>query len=57
MRNIEVLERIGTPEARQLLQTLANGAPGALQTEEAKDSLQRLSQDKISKSPRKTGQE
>jgi WD40 repeat protein len=48
LRAIEVLERTRTPEARQLLQTLANGAPGALQTEEAKESLQR---------PSKIGQE
>jgi hypothetical protein len=53
LRAIEVLESISTPEARQILQTLANGAPGVLQTEEAKDSLQRLGQDKISKSLRK----
>jgi hypothetical protein len=43
IRGIEVLERIGTPQARQLLQELANGAPGSLQTEEAKESLERLS--------------
>src|SRR5579883_2555091 len=28
-RALEVLERIGTPEAREVLTTLANGAPGA----------------------------
>jgi hypothetical protein len=42
LRALEVLERVGTPEARQLLQRLADGAKGALQTEEAKESLQRL---------------
>src|SRR5262249_55898607 len=31
-RAVEVLERIGTPQARQMLQTLAAGAPGALVT-------------------------
>jgi hypothetical protein len=30
---------------------VTNGTPGALQTDEARNSLQRLSQDKISKSP------
>jgi WD40 repeat protein len=40
--DVEVLERIGTPEGRQLLQQLAHGAPGARLTQEAKASLQRL---------------
>jgi hypothetical protein len=40
-RAIEVLERIGTPEARQLLQTLAAGAPGALLTTTAQAALKR----------------
>src|SRR5439155_3174897 len=31
-RAIEVLERIGSPEARQALQALADGAPGAFST-------------------------
>ena len=39
---IEVLERIATPEARQLLQTLAEGAPGALPTRQAQAALDRL---------------
>lgn len=42
VRGIEVLERIGTPDARTLLQTLANGAPGARLTREAQASLARL---------------
>jgi RNA polymerase sigma factor (sigma-70 family) len=42
LRAVEVLERIGTPEARQLLQTLAAGAPEALPTREAKGALERL---------------
>ncbi len=46
IRAIELLERIGTPEARQLLQNLANGAPGVLQTEEAKESFQRLTKNR-----------
>jgi RNA polymerase sigma factor (sigma-70 family) len=43
-RVLEVLERIGTPEAKEVLTTLANGAPGARQTVEAKAALQRLAQ-------------
>ena len=42
VRAIIVLERIGTPEARGVLETLARGAPGARETEEAKGSLERL---------------
>ncbi len=41
-RAIEVLERIGTPEAQKVLQTLADGAPGALTTETARGALERL---------------
>jgi len=36
------LERIGTSEAKKLLETLATGAEGARLTEEAKASLERL---------------
>ena len=42
LRAIEVLERIGTPEAKELLGRLAKGAPGARLTAEAKGSLARL---------------
>jgi WD40 repeat protein len=42
LRAVEVLERIATPEARELLARLAKGAPGARQTREAEDSLKRL---------------
>ncbi len=42
LRAIEVLERLSTPEARRLLETLAAGAAGARQTREASAALQRL---------------
>jgi hypothetical protein len=38
----QVLEHIDTPEAKQVLQTLATGAPEARVTREAKVSLERL---------------
>jgi WD40 repeat protein len=41
-RGIEVLERIGTPEAQQLLRALAGGPSGALATQTAKTALNRL---------------
>jgi hypothetical protein len=41
-RAIQALEHIGTPQAKEVLQKLAAGAPGALRTEEAKAALQRL---------------
>jgi hypothetical protein len=42
-RALEVLERIGTDEARQVLQGLADGPAGARLAQGAKDSLGRLS--------------
>jgi RNA polymerase sigma factor (sigma-70 family) len=41
-RAIQVLELAGTPEARQLLRTLAKGAPAARLTDSAKAALDRL---------------
>ena len=41
VRSVEILERIGTPQARKVLQTLAQGAPGALPTREAEAALAR----------------
>jgi WD40 repeat protein len=43
LRAVEVLEQIGTAEARQLLTALAKGLPEARLTQEAKASLKRLS--------------
>jgi len=43
LRALEVLEQVGTPEARQVLTTLATGAPHARLTREAKAALDRLS--------------
>jgi hypothetical protein len=42
IRGVEVLELAGTPEAKQVLEALAKGAPGARLTQEAKASLERL---------------
>jgi hypothetical protein len=42
VRAVETLEAIASPQARQLLQKLAESAPAAIQTVEAQVSLQRL---------------
>ncbi|OAI45543.1 hypothetical protein AYO44_12830 [Planctomycetaceae bacterium SCGC AG-212-F19] len=42
LRAVEVLEEMNTAEARQLLQTLAEGAPGARLTREARAALGRM---------------
>jgi RNA polymerase sigma factor (sigma-70 family) len=41
-RAVEVLERLGTADARQLLRRLADGAPDTWLTREARTTLQRL---------------
>jgi hypothetical protein len=46
-RVVEVLERIGTTQARQLLETLAGGAPGAMLTKQARAALARLQSDGV----------
>jgi hypothetical protein len=42
VRGIAVLEKIGTPEARRVLERLASGFDGARETRDAKASLLRL---------------
>jgi RNA polymerase sigma factor (sigma-70 family) len=44
LRGIEALEHIGTAEARQVLQKLAEGQPGAAPTRNAQGALERLGQ-------------
>jgi WD40 repeat protein/beta-lactamase regulating signal transducer with metallopeptidase domain len=46
VRAVEALERMGTAEARQVLRTLADGAPGALPTREAQAALARMTTDR-----------
>jgi hypothetical protein len=43
-RSIALLEKIGSMEARRLLQRLADGAPNAYLTNQAQEALQRLKQ-------------
>jgi hypothetical protein len=42
LRAIELLERLATPEARQVLASLATGSAGTLLAEDARAALQRL---------------
>src|SRR5205807_1530086 len=42
LRVVEALEKIGTPDARQVLERLATGGAGALQTQAAQEALERL---------------
>jgi WD40 repeat protein len=42
VRAVEILERIGSPRARALLERLSRGTPAARLTREAKESLERL---------------
>jgi RNA polymerase sigma factor (sigma-70 family) len=44
LRAVELLEWIGSPEARQRLQVLADGAPEARLTREARSAIRRLTQ-------------
>ena len=49
IRAVEVLEHIGTAEARDLLRKLAAGSPAAKLTQEAKSSVKRLEASAIRK--------
>jgi WD40 repeat protein len=49
LRSVEVLERIGTPDARRLLETLARGAVDAELTREAKAAVDRLAKRPVSR--------
>ncbi len=49
LRALEVLEHIGTAEARSLLEDLAKGVPEARLTREAKASLTRLAKRPVRK--------
>jgi WD40 repeat protein/beta-lactamase regulating signal transducer with metallopeptidase domain len=42
VRSVEALEKMGTPEAKDVLRTLAGGASGALPTREARAALDRM---------------
>lgn len=42
VRAVEVLDKIATPEARQIVAALAKGAPGALLTREAQAVVERI---------------
>jgi hypothetical protein len=42
LRAVEVLERVGNPEARRVLQSLARGAAGGTVTQEARAALKRM---------------
>jgi hypothetical protein len=46
LRAVEVLEHIGTAQARQVLRKLAEGAPGSRLTDAARASLERLAKRK-----------
>jgi hypothetical protein len=41
-RSLELLERVGTPEARRFMEKLAGGAPEAWLTQQARATFQRL---------------
>jgi hypothetical protein len=50
-RVIEVLEKIGTPAAQEILHTIASGAPEAGITQDAREALDRLTQRPLAAAP------
>src|SRR5262249_36493854 len=57
LRVLEFLELAATPEARELLAKLANGAPGAWLTGEAKAGLERVDKRRRDREPSKQRQQ
>jgi WD40 repeat protein len=51
VRAVEVLEHVGTPEARTMLARLAKGAPPARLTQEARAALERLERRRLGDTP------
>lgn len=51
LRAVALLEHLGTPEARQVLQRMAQGAPGVRRTREAVEALERLAERKPGDEP------
>jgi hypothetical protein len=49
VRAVAVLEDIGTPEARRILETLAGGAEGARLSRDAQAALERLARRRVPK--------
>ncbi len=49
LRAIQVLERIGTPDAQRVLRKLATGAAAARETRDARDALERLARRPVKK--------
>jgi WD40 repeat protein len=47
LRAIAVLERIGTPDAKRVLEKFATGAAGARETRDARDALDRLARQPV----------
>ncbi|HEY7311609.1 MAG TPA: hypothetical protein VH643_19755 [Gemmataceae bacterium] len=51
LRALEVLEHIGGDEAKKILRAMADGAPGAAETEDAKATLKRLTARRSAEKP------
>jgi len=51
MRTVEILENLGTPDAREIMRILSQGAPDPELIEQAKDSLRRVARRAIQPRP------